>query len=281
MNRILTFLLILMLGILAGCGGVMVPVPGPLTRQEALSHYNANAEAIGAFNASITDWEVQFRDEDGKSKRHSDIGGRVFFVPSSVQDERDSFYLTASGLLGEAMLVGSNDSEYWMYIKPKKHGWWGKYEHRGKECSGGMLIDPQVFLEFAGLSGLPSGLPYPGYKVLAEENIIEYIDLAEDGFEIKREIIIDRRTNLAKEIIAYAESGEVIMRSRLSKYRQVGDGKVAGEIELSWPGRESFFRIKLRSLKKYKKIKRQLFERRESEGYEQVDRECDVGDGVD
>jgi len=270
---------------LMGCNVAKVAVPESITRQEAMVRYNRNVDAIVPFKARVSQWEAKWVDDKGKAQHHTDSVGSVFYVPPKEADGRALFYLMTKALLDEALVVGSNEEEFWMYSKPAKLGRWGKYEHRNKDCAGAMAVDPQVFLEFIGLSYLSVEAPYPAYKVTDKENVIEIIDYVDDGFRIRREIVIDRRSELPSEINAYDSDGSRIMQSKLSNYTKLGDGWLPGEICISTEDGDSLFRLKLQSFRKLEAsnletYKETLFKRKENpsgiDDYQQIDKECEV-----
>jgi hypothetical protein len=269
------------LGGLVGCKTIK-PVCEPLTRMEAMTRYNANIEALPPFKANVFEWEVKFVDDKGKKQKHPHMGGRVYFVPAETPEQPSSFFLMTKAVMGDALVVGSNEKEFWMYIKPDKRGWWGKYEHQGKDCSKQMMIDPQVFLEFIGLRHLPIRPIYPAYKVADDHYTIEYIDYQKDGYQIKREIIIDRCDNLPREINTYNQNGQRTMHSRLSNYKKLGEAWVPGEIQIATAIQDFRFRLKLWGFKAIKKDDRKLSRilqrpRRISgiDDYQQVDKDCE------
>ncbi|MBN1765227.1 MAG: hypothetical protein JW860_08225 [Sedimentisphaerales bacterium] len=264
--------------LLAGCAGPG-PVPEAITRQEALDYYNRNVVAIEAFQADVFDWEVSLIDSDGHKQHHQHMGGKVYFVPNADNRGPASFYLMTKAAFDKALVIGSNAREFWMYILPVvKQGWWGKYEHRGKDCVGDLLIDPRIFLEFMGLAPLPTGPPYPAYKVKEETNIIEYLEETSDGFRVQREIILDRRRNLPRQINAYDANGKCIMQARLDDFKKLGEAQIPGKIKIIWD-QGQFFRLNLWGLKKISRDKSRLFVRPERipgiENYQQIDQACD------
>jgi len=270
---------------LMGCNVAKVAIGESITRQEAMGRYNRNVDAIVPFKAKVAQWEAKWVDDKGKTQHHTDSAGSVFYVPPKKADGRALFYLMTKALLDEALVVGSNEKEFWMYSKPAKVGRWGKYEHRNKDCGGAIAVDPQVFLEFIGLSYLSVEAPYPAYKVTDKENVIEIIDYVDDGFRIQREIVIDRRSDLPTEINAYDIDGNRIMQSKLSDYKKLGDAWLPSEICISTEDGKSLFRLNLKGFRKLEassleKYNRTLFKRKENpsgiDDYQQIDKECEV-----
>ena len=272
------FLLGSVLFLWAGCGPKVVVIPTALSRGQLIEKYNRNVAAVPSFKANVGQWKVMFPKEDGKIFRHGDIGGKMYYYPGQG-DERAWVYLqgSASVFQPEAFVVASNDIEYWAYTKVEKTGRWGKYAHLGKPCSQEMLINPQRLLKFIGLQPLPDDIPQPAYKILPDSYIIYYLGLSDDGYFIEREIIIDRVTNLARQIKAYDTQGQLMVCGSLSKYKPLGEAMLPGDITLEFPAHESYLKLKLDNFKVSDKKKDVLFIRSDKgiDDYQQIDKECE------
>jgi hypothetical protein len=262
-----------------GCPPPPGPVPEPLTRHDALELYNANVQAIQPFRAGIAEWEMEFVDPDGKKQHFQELFGKIFYRPPVQAQIPAKFYLEASAPLQKGWVVGSNEDEYWMYSQWAQFGRWGKYQHYGKDCAASVPVHPQVFLEFTGLLPLPYEPPYPLYKVRAETYIIEYIVLKNEGYSSKREIIVDRRTDLPREINAYNADGLMILHSELKKYQPLAEAMLPTQIHISFPKENSFLRLKLTGYKPDDKSRDKLFIRPKTipgiEDYRQIDKDCE------
>jgi len=256
-------------------------MPEPLPRHDALERYNANVSAIPSFRSGIFEWETEWIEPDGKKQHFKELGGKIIYRPPVDKDANPRLYVEADALTftQDAWIVGSNETEYWMYSEMGKFGRWGKYKHYGKDCASMLPIHPLVLLEFAGLLPLPDEPPYPLYKVRAETYIIEYIVLKNEGYSSKREIIIDRRTNLPREINAYNADGLIAMHSELKKFKPLAEAMLPTEIFISFPKENSFLRLKLKSYMIDAKNRDALFIRPkkipDNEDYQQIDKDCE------
>ncbi len=282
--RIRVYLHFLLCGVLFGCGCCepkRLPIPEPITRQDAIERYNANVNAIQPFKAGIAEWETEFIDPDGKKRHYNESGNKIIYHPPSDEGARPRLYVEADGpaFTQDAWVVGSNETEYWMYSVLGEFGRWGKHEHYGKDCAAMMPIHPQVLLEFVGLLPLPNEPPYPLYKVRAETYIIEYIVLKHEGYSSKREIIIDRRTNQPREINAYNTDGLMILHSELKTFKPLAEAMLPTEIFISFPKEKSFLRLKLKRYMIDAKNRDALFIRPkiipDIEDYQQIDKDCE------
>ena len=262
-----------------GCPPPRGPVPEPLPRYDAIERYNANVNAIQPFKAVIAEWETEFIDPDGKKQHFNELGGSIFYRPPFGEGSRPKIYAQTEVLGQDAWVVGSNETEYWMYSQWGKFGRWGKHKHYGKDCVAMMPIHPQVLLEFIGLLPLPNEPPYPLYKIRAETYVIEYVVLKNEGYFSKREIIVDRRTNLPREINAYNADGLMILHSELKKYKPLAEAMLPTEICISFPKENSFLRLKLKSYMIDAKNRDALFIRPkiipDIEDYLQIDKDCE------
>jgi hypothetical protein len=279
MRHVLNILLLGSVMFLWGCPPPVSPVPEPLPRLNAIERYNTNVNAIPPFKAGIVEWEMEFTDPEGEKRRFKELFGKIFYRPPAQAEVPAEFYLEASAPLQKGWVVGSNEQEYWMYSQWAEFGRWGKYQYYGKDCAASVPVHPQVLLEFAGFLPLPSTPPYPLYKVRTETYVIEYVILKNEGYSSKREIILDRRTDLPREINAYDPDGRMIMHSELSKYKPLGDAILPTEIFLSFPKEDSFLRLKLSGYKADPKNRAPLFQRPLTlsgiKDYQQIDKDCE------
>ncbi len=257
------------------------PVPEPLTRQTAIERYNANVDAIQPFKVKISQWEAEFIDPDGTKQHFNELGGSIFYRPPLGEGSRPRIYAQTEVLGQDAWIVGSNESEYWMYSEWGEFGRWGKHKHYGKDCAAMLPIHPQVLLEFIGLLPLPDEPPYPLYKVHAETYVIEYIVLQNEGYSSKREITIDRRTNLPCEINAYNADGLMVLHSELNKYQPLAEAMLPTDVFISYPKEHSFLHLKLTGYRLDVKNRDALFIRPQTipgiEDYQQIDKDCEHG----
>jgi len=264
-----------------GCKGTQAVIPArrTWTLDEIIENHNQNISAIPGFKATVGDWQAQWLDEEGKKQSQKHMGGRLFFQPAEIDERSVSFNLRTNTLMREALVIGANESEYWMYIKPViKQGWWGKKEHLGKECVKNMLINPNLLLEFIGWQRLPEETSNVTYKA-HDKLIVEYLKAVEGKVQVTREYIFDRHNCHLIEINAYESDGSRIMRSTLSRYIKLGNAWLPGEIHLMSSIREFHFYLRLHKFKKDASIDPGLFTRpvkiRGIDDYEQIDQECE------
>jgi len=242
---------------------VLAPVPNPKTRQQALEDFNRNALAVQDFSARIDEWEIQFYEEENKKHHFNEKGGKIFYRTVREGEQYPQFYLNASGgpLGQEALVVSSNQEEFWMYSRPGKWSYRDTHENAvSLEAPNMFIMNPQFILEFIGLQPIPLDIlpePYPIYKVAPEKNYIEYALPGENGL---REIVIDRRSNLPEQINLYDRLGLRVLESRLGNYQTLGEAILPGDIYLSSPNDNTFFRLQLINYQIKDNISDRLFE---------------------
>ena len=266
-----------------GCRSkTILPIPDPLPLGEVIDKYNNNVNAIEPFTAYISRWKVKSIDENGKELTHSNIAGKMFYCPPTDQDSMAKLYLMCSTILEpEAFVVASNQDEYWTYSMIAKAGQWGKYIHQSKPCSENMPINPQILLNFIAFRpiSVPDDPLHTTYKINPGKNIIEYIALPGKSFYL-REIKIDRRDNLPKEINAYEHTGLRVIHCRLDNYKKIKkaekNAQLPSYIYLEFPTMESYLELKLGTFNA-KKPDERLFIRptKGIENFQQIDKECE------
>jgi len=259
-----TAFLILIMQVFGCCNNntVLKPVPAPLTRDQAIGVYNDNAMGMTDFSTRINEWEIQFS-EDEQTKHHfNEKGGKLFYRTLRAGEKYPQFYLNASGgpLGQEALVVASDQEEFWMYSRPAKWTYRDTHENAAMMDPQNMFImNPQFILEFLGLQPIPMEIlrwPYPIYEVEPEKNIISYAIPGESGH---RKIIIDRRSNLPEQINFYDQFGLRILESRLGNYQILGESMLPGDILITSPNDDSFFRLQLTNYKIKDNISDRLF----------------------
>jgi hypothetical protein len=265
------------------------PLPAPLTLEQTLGHYNTNIQNISPFKAFIKRWEVCILDENGKQQNHKESLGKVFYCPPLNEGDLAMLYLQADWAFGEAFVIGSNQTEYWFYTKNPKQdfGQWGKYEHLGKPCANHIPFNPQRLLEYIGLRPLSATsdeqveLVYKN-PIDSPISTISYIRKSEGGsYYLQSEILFDRYTNQASEILEYDENGQVVLHSKLNEYASLENASVPTDILITYPLDESYIHLKLHRFKLDRGDRTKLFTRRERisgidpEDYQQIDKQCE------
>ncbi len=237
-----------------------LPMPSPLTRFEAIEHYNNNVKSIPPYRAQISKWQVQFTQND-KTEVHQDILGKIIYQPDSP-GQHESFYLQADAAAGfgsKALVLGADKDEFWFFSKPASSGWIGRFEHLNKPCMKEFVFQPNDIFDLLGLKLLRQNLDGQmlwSYKVAQESYSLMQltVDMGEDLAHLKREILFDRRTQRVSEVIYYDSQGHRIMHGHLSNYQKVTEQcYLPGDVMVEYVIDGSFLKLSLRNFKPYKK----------------------------
>ena len=240
------------------------PIPEAISHQKALELYNANVRAIPSFSAKIASWQIKFM-EDARPRSHQGQGAKFFYRPPGLPGKNPRFYLQAdTTLMSRVIVMAANETEYWMYSRPAAKGWWGSYEGAAKCRLENPLINSQFILEFIGMRPIPDDparQPWSMYKVTPRWNILSFAVVTDHGLLLRREIKIDRRSNLPIEITDYDHSGQAVLIAHLAKYQEIGLAKLPGEFSLRHPPDGSFIKFILRDFRIDDKSRDALFVR--------------------
>lgn len=254
---------LLLLPFMVGCPRKpeLPPLPPPPTKAEALARYNDNISRVVPFRYAIFTWEAKFPDKKHEDKyvTVTDRGDSLFFAPADPNDpnSRAQMLLWARVIMGEsqALIVGSNQTEFWMYSRVADRGWWGRYENLGKPCMQPFpLGDPQVLLDHFGLRSIPVaqiGMENIEFAVHKKQYLLAYPTRLPRGEVLRRELYFDQRTGELAEAITREASGRVLMRSTLGKYQQLGAARIPGNIRLESP-EGSYLSLELWKLRAWK-----------------------------
>ncbi|MCH9021707.1 MAG: hypothetical protein IID32_02970 [Planctomycetes bacterium] len=258
------------------------PIPEAISHKMALELYNANVRAVPSYSAKIAGWHVKFM-EDGRPTSHQGQGAKLFYRPADHPARKPRFYLQAdTTLMSRVFVMASNEKEYWMYSRPAAKGWWGSYENAERCRLANPLINPQFVLEFMGMRPIPDDParePLSIFKVTPKWNIISFAAMTDRGLLLRREIKIDRRSNLPVEITAYDRTGQAILIAQLTNYQKIGQAMLPGEFILRHPPDGSFIKFVLRDFRIDEKNRDALFVRNPTmsgiEEFIQIDTLCD------
>ena len=242
------------------------PMPQPIALAVALSRYNANVAAIPKFSARLADWEIEQRDPNtDDTQGWHDSSGRLYFEPAPNPTDPPCFYLQAdASLRPKAFVIAANATEFWLYSEALKIGVWGTHANAIEEETDALLGNPDALLDTIGLRPLPTNPlapPYPVYRVVSEHNIIEYIVRTPNGFRLRREIVLDRRTDLPVEINDYNDVGLRVRHTALGNYEKLGAASLPGTIKIVSCADRSFLSLKLTKFRQDAKDHIKLFSR--------------------
>ena len=203
--------------IFAGCAPeIQKPievVPGKESVAEALSVLKARSQKAVPLRARGR-CLLQYYDA-GKKKHKKESLTVLVLVKPPVE-----IYLQGDAtLVPKAIVLGSNEREFWLSIRPKEIStyWWGQWS--GQDSSEGLLINPKTLFEALGVAEIKAEENWS----LSNEGAFDILTRRKRGVVIKK-IYIYSRDYLVKKIEYFDLQGKAIAYTELEGYREVSDG---------------------------------------------------------
>lgn len=248
--------LALLAGVLAGCesAGLFPPLKPPTpqpedvppaSRREAIDRVNDNLGRIkdpAQYNGFLS---FSFKDENGKMHRIISQEAVLIYKPPRmlIADVRSP--------VGTVAQIGSNDDRFWLWIDPElKTLWWGSWKNAGLERSRKLPVPPNELLDALLLRPLPETLEgglLPVLRTVGDDHRLIYTRLGRDrqpsGY---REVVLSPKPPYQPvEIVDRLADGAIVMRARLSGYREFGDSGALTprNYAVEWPGRGAELRL--------------------------------------
>lgn len=170
------------------------------------------------------------------------------------------------------IVLGSNDEEFWFWIKPKQVSryWYGKWSQAGG--AGEMIINPSLALEAFGMADTGGGR-----WSLSSENDCDVLTKTNKRGVILKRIHISRCGYLVSEIEYFDDGGDLSARAEFDKYVDVGDGffvpRMIKMVTAAKDGGQDSARLTLDSVRPVllnEKQRQRLFVRPQPQGFEHV-----------
>lgn len=122
-------------------------------------------------------------------------------------------------LIPKAIILGSNEQEFWLSIRPKEISthWWGNWSEQ--DLSEGLVINPRTLLESLGIGEVETWQDWS----LSNEGPYDIIAKREQGVVIKK-IYIYSCDYRVRKIEFFNRDGQAIAGAELDKYKEVSDG---------------------------------------------------------
>lgn len=242
---------LLCLSALVGCNGATTQQTAPerFTMVEAMDRLNTNNEQISHL-WSIADTHVEFVDDDG-NKRRFDLQGNLLF--------RRPGYLWLNGRLAgvEGLSLGTNDTWYWLAIKPEVSTvWYGRWERLNMGYTPQIPLRPDEVLTALGVAVVyieDPDLIGPLYHVTDDYHELLYAAADPDtgATAVIKVLSLDRRPPyLVREISLRDLDGFEKLHVRLDDYEPVEateNAKIATTIELTWPKENALLRVRIQA----------------------------------
>ncbi len=203
--------------ILAGCAPEMRTLkevcPGKGSVVEALDALQAQAQNATSLKAS-GQCRVEFRFEGKKKAQKENVDVKLLVNPPA-----DIYMQGDKPLISKAIVLGSNEQEFWVAIRPRevsRYGW-GKWAEQGS--SGGLIVDPRTLLEALGMSEIDKEQDWS----LSNEGAFDVLTRRQDGAVAKKIYIYSCEYRVSK-IELFDSKGQVTAFAELDSYQEVSEG---------------------------------------------------------
>ncbi|MBI5763018.1 MAG: hypothetical protein HZA51_05790 [Planctomycetes bacterium] len=221
------------------------PLP-PRTTAAIVSTINDNAAKLDrALWAGHINVNARIRDDRKKPHEYNLEGTLLFRAPRDLRID------LRHALSERVMGIGSNESEYWVWIEPDLGLLrWGRHVYADKPCAEKIPVRPDQLAAILGFGGLPgpgSDLVGPTRKSGREFDILAYSKrMPANAGQLNRKYFIDRKPpHLVRLVAFYDEFGRRVMSAMLDDHRPAWkDGPlVPHQINISWPADDGNFNL--------------------------------------
>lgn len=122
-------------------------------------------------------------------------------------------------LVNKAIMLGSNEREFWLLMKPKEIStyWWGTWE--GADSSAGLLINPRNVFEALGIMEIKVDESWS----LSKQDDFDVLTKQERGV-ITKKIYVYSHSYLIQRIEYFDSQGQAIAYTELDGYTEASDG---------------------------------------------------------
>jgi len=207
---------------LAGCGPrLQKPIricQGAGDVGKALDGYAQDVRPIRASGQC----RLEYYDVDGKNRKENFPIRLWIDPPSRVCMFGDVAFD------GRGIILGCNDREFWLSIKPGAETyWWGRWheqETSGRGCFEGLILNPQNLLDALSVSSSELiGVRQQDW-ILSNEGQFDILTLRDSAGNVIKKIYIYCCDNFVRRIEYFDASGNAAIVMELDNYRQVSDG---------------------------------------------------------
>ncbi|MDP6381336.1 MAG: hypothetical protein QF662_08335, partial [Phycisphaerae bacterium] len=214
----------------AGCGPKREPPRGPppiIGQEEVISFYNANCARIGHLwsRAKI---RVQFPKTDKSGKPVQPAKYEVHDMDGHLVVHKPDKMFLQGAVIGSPMFnLGSNEKEYWLWLKPADNTVW---IGRRKGASGGggfgrMALELPEALGIYPLRVAKNQLAL--FTRYPEHNGIEVVELSGKRAFVSKRFWFDRWEHVLVRIDFFLPDGSCVMSSRLADFADIDGVKIA------------------------------------------------------
>jgi len=269
-----TIILTLFTFCMAGCGPqVKKPLklcPGKATAEQAIAALGGQGKNLVPLTAS-GDCTIVI-DVDGKLQPSEGLRIQVRIEPPA------NMYLQGSSILGKAVELGANDSEFWFALRPKdiRMYMWGVWADAGvRECLDKLWMGPQTWLEAFGIVKVVSIADASGIWELSHEGPFDVLSRKDRSGMLTKKVYIYCCDYLARKIEYFDDKGREAAVVELDDYVAVvkgGGWKVPRKINIK-NSKSERIDVELKNVEKgqFDDKRRQLwFHKPPTEGFDHV-----------
>ncbi|OHB77174.1 MAG: hypothetical protein A2Z25_22010 [Planctomycetes bacterium RBG_16_55_9] len=188
--------------------------PGKKSVGEALAALQSNSQNMTPFRAD-GQCHLEFYAE-GKSKPQSE---NLTVQQLWVDPPTNIYFQGDKTPLPRAMILGSNDEEFWLAIRPKEISLyvWGRWSEQ--DSSEGPAINPRTLLEALGIGDIDAGQDWS----LSNKGPYDILTKRDRGIIAKKMYIFSCDYRVRK-IEFFDSRGKVAALAELDRYEEVSDG---------------------------------------------------------
>ena len=217
MSRKLVLYITAVILLLAGCEAkIRKPTqicPGKNSVAEALAALRSQSKHVVPLRAN-GQCRLEYYVEGKKKPQRENLDVKLWVSPP------DELYMQGDkALVPKAVVLGSNDQEFWLAIRPKEISkyWWGYWSEQ--DSSEGLIINPKTLLESFGIGDIESTQDW----ALSNEGPYDIITKKQQDVVIKK-IYIYSCDYRVRRIEFFNEDGVPVADAELDRYEEVSDG---------------------------------------------------------
>jgi hypothetical protein len=188
-------------------------VPGKASVSEALSVLKARSEKAVPLLARGS-CVFEFYDPEKKKRKKEQLAVLVLMQPPiEIYLQGDATFLK------KALILGSNEREFWLLLKPKEVStyWWGTWSEQ--ESYEGFIINPLTLFEALGFFEIGSERNWS----LSSKGIYDVLTQRSRGVVVKR-MHISKHGYLINKIEYFDSAGRALAMAELKNYRKLAGG---------------------------------------------------------
>jgi hypothetical protein len=187
--------------------------PGKDSVTDALAALQTQSQNVTPLRADGQCWLEYFVEGKKKPQREN------FEVKLWVNPPVEIYMQGDKALVPKAIVLGSNEREFWLSIRPKEISthWWGYWSEQ--DLSEGLVINPRTLLESLGIGEVESHQDWS----LSSEGPYDVISKLQQDAVIKK-IYVYSCDYRVRKIEFFNQDDQVVAGAELDRYEEVSDG---------------------------------------------------------